>query len=63
MAVPERPEAPTFHEFVEARSARLLCTAYLVVGDARTGDRPLVEGGARCKLPGCMSETWRARLR
>ena len=33
MAVPERLEAPTFHEFVEARSASLLRTAYLVVGD------------------------------
>lgn len=33
MAVPERPEAPGFHEFVAARSASLLRTAYLVVGD------------------------------
>jgi RNA polymerase sigma-70 factor (sigma-E family) len=33
MTVPEVPDAPTFHEFVEARSANLLRTAYLVVGD------------------------------
>jgi RNA polymerase sigma-70 factor (sigma-E family) len=33
MAVPERPEAPAFREFVEGRSASLLRTAYLVVGD------------------------------
>lgn len=33
MTVPQMPEAPTFHEFVEARSASLLRTAYLVVGD------------------------------
>ena len=33
MAVPDQPEAPTFHEFVEGRSASLLRTAYLVVGD------------------------------
>lgn len=33
MAVPERPEAPAFHEFVAGRSAGLLRTAYLVVGD------------------------------
>jgi RNA polymerase sigma-70 factor (sigma-E family) len=33
MAVPERPEAPAFQEFVAARSASLLRTAYLVVGD------------------------------
>ena len=33
MAVPERRGAPTFHEFVATRSASLLRTAYLVVGD------------------------------
>lgn len=33
MAVPEQPAAPAFHEFVAARSASLLRTAYLVVGD------------------------------
>ena len=33
MAVQERPEARAFHEFVAARSASLLRTAYLVVGD------------------------------
>ena len=33
MAVRERPEARAFHEFVEARSASLLRTAYLMVGD------------------------------
>ena len=33
MAVPERPEEAGFHEFVASRSASLLRTAYLVVGD------------------------------
>lgn len=33
MAVPEQPDAVAFHEFVAARSASLLRTAYLVVGD------------------------------
>jgi RNA polymerase sigma-70 factor (sigma-E family) len=33
MTVPGIPEAPTFHEFVEARSASLLRTAYLMMGD------------------------------
>ena len=33
MKVPETPEASTFREFAEARSASLLRTAYLVVGD------------------------------
>lgn len=33
MAVPERPVAPSFPEFVAARSASLLRTAYLVMGD------------------------------